>query len=125
MTYAFKDKIAEVYKLHERTRDVIGGLSTESYELLGSYWCAAEQTADSISRAGDGAREEQCTYSFVFNPDVNVKLFDLIKYRGEWYEVLKVAQEQDYNTEKFVVADLKPRFTPTIYVPTDDTEAGE
>lgn len=79
-------------------------------------WCYSKQLSqDTIFQAKSYGADE--SRFFVFNQGTIVKLYDLILYRENWYQVTRVDTTDDYNTDVFVYVQDAPKG----YTPTDDT----
>lgn len=104
--YNLKDKKAQIYR--EVTRQTSSGFS----EIEGYYpraaaplWCYTRQlTQDQLFAAM--AYSQQETRFFVFNYYPGIDVYDVIQYRGEWYEVTRVDTTDDYKGDLFIYVKL-------------------
>jgi len=66
-----------------------------------SLWCYSKQLSQNqIFEAHSYGQEE--TRFFIFNYFSGIKVYDLILYRGTWYEITRVDTKDDYKTDLFV-----------------------
>lgn len=106
--YYLKDKKARVY--HPISVKTSSGRTELKYLMPVSpddMWCYSRQlTQDQLFAAHAWLSDEKRL--FVFNFYSGVKLYDVVKYKGNWYEVTRVDTTDDYNGELFVyVKDYK------------------
>lgn len=105
--YNLKDKKAQLYKKE------YGGQDSSGFSLPDNYypaapapvWCYTRQlTQDQIFAAAAYSQEE--TRLFVFNYYPHVEVYDVISYKGEWYEITRVDTTDDYKTDLFIYVKL-------------------
>lgn len=103
--YYMKDKKAQIYrKTSERDPDGFG--SNEKYYPIAPkpLWCYSSQLSQSdIILAAAYSQTE--TRFFVFNNKKGVEVYDMIKYKKEWYRVTRVDTADDYNGDLFVYVE--------------------
>lgn len=106
--YYLKDKKAAIYH-------PISIRNSRGYYVLtylvpvapADMWCYARQLTQDQLYAAHAFMESE-TKQFVFNYYQGVKLYDLLRYKGAWYEITRVDTADDYNGELFVyVKDYK------------------
>lgn len=108
--YFLKDKKAMVYR--REGYKTPGGHFIPQYRPIApvDLWCYTKQLSmDQLYAAMAYSTEE--TRLFVFNHLENVKTYDAIMYKGQWYEITRVDTTDDYNTDSFVY--VKQLFTPS------------
>ena len=101
--YFLKDKKAQIYKR------IMNGTNPGGYPYPPTYypiatapiWCYAKQLSQSdIYKAmAIGVDESRL---FVFNYYPNVDVFDIVQYKGKWYEITRVDTTDDYKSDLFV-----------------------
>lgn len=114
--YYLKDKKAEIIQTKSE-QDSPGGMFVTKYYLVtkSPIWCYTRQLSEDLvfQAKAYGNNESRL---FVFNQGTTVNLYDLIRYRGKWYQVTRVDTTDDYNTDVFVyVQDC-----PLGEIPKDD-----
>ena len=105
--YNLKDKKAQIYKKVYNGQDNNGYFKPESYYPAAPafIWCYTRQlTQDQIFAAA--AYSQQETRLFVFNYYKGVDIYDVINYRGEWYEVTRVDTTDDYKGDLYIYVKL-------------------
>lgn len=107
-----KDKKAQAYK---RVVSLIDGFNTTAYYPVEkqTLWVYAKQlTQDQVYAAAAAGRNE--TRFFVFTNCIvtrKLKLYDLIGYRGEYYEITRIDTADDYAGDMYIyvkLCDKKP-----------------
>ena len=108
--YYQKDKKAMIYSVTS-VPDIYGN-SKKSYRPIAAadLWCYARQLSQEqkFAAAQYGAKEERI---FVFNYHDGVEVYDLVKYRGEWFEITRVDLPEDYKGGEMFVY-VKPARAP-------------
>ena len=101
--YFLKDKKAQIYKKYQIEIDPDGFGGGAAYVPISEkpLWCYARQLSEMQIYWAVSFRENE-TRMFVFNFRDDVKIYDLIEYRGEYYSVTRVDTHEDYNGELFV-----------------------
>lgn len=130
--YFLKDKTARIY--YDVEAALPDGSEAPTYKRFKvaatqrPIWCYSSQlTQNQIFYHGVWFSEDE-TRMFVFNHLTGVKLYDYIRYRGEWYTITRIDNPYDYNEETFVyVKDVaigdKPKddeIKPYGWEPEDD-----
>lgn len=98
--YFLKDKKCEIYKI-ETVIDEFDNHRGEPV-FIGSYWCYTRQLSMTqlYEAARYGTKEERI---FVINYNENTpKIGYLVRYRGDWYEIIRVDTQDDYKTDIFL-----------------------
>lgn len=111
--YYLKDKNAQIYK-EVHIQEPGGFPKTEGYypRSPNPIWCYSRQLSQD-QRFAAAAWGESETRLFVFNYYTGIDLYNVISYRGKWYEITRVDTTDDYNGDLFVyVRDYKGS-TPT------------
>ena len=106
--YFLKDKKAEIFaRINEI--DSTGATSVHFTPISPApLWCYAKQTSQNLFFA-QWAYDNEETRFFVFNYNKNIKIYNYLRYRDEWYEITRVDTENDYNGDMFVyVKDAIP-----------------
>lgn len=101
--YYYKDKRAQIYKYHE------GGQDSQGFFIDGYYtplapaplWCYTSQLTQKQLYATHMFLNDE-TRLFVFNYRIAVEQYQILEYKGKWYEITRVDTTDDYNTELFV-----------------------
>ena len=117
--YFLKDKKAQIYQKHG------GGYDPEGYPI-GEYWtpiapsplwCYARQLSQEQLYAASAYWNDETRF-FVFNYRNDVKQYDYLLYRDEWYEISRIDTTEDYNGELFIyVKNLKTKPNPNKIKP--------
>ena len=119
--YYQKDKKARVFH-------IVSGINSNGYNSPkylqpvspADMWCYSRQLSQDQLYAAHAWLQDE-TRLFVFNYYEGIKLYDVVKYKGKWYEVTRVDTQDDYNGELFVyVKDYKnpstlDKMTPLEY----------
>ncbi len=96
-----KDEKADVYK-KVATPDGMGGISYEYRPISSSgLWCFTRVTDSNIDLIGDSKNYIE-QREFTFNYNENIKVFDYIKFKDTWFEIIEIRNE--YAGETFVIA---------------------
>lgn len=103
--YYKKDKKAQIYVKQK-------GVQNEWGDWLDAYrpiaqnelWCYTKQLSQEQRYIASCLSQNEVRL-FVFNYLADVKLYDLLKYKGEWYSITRVDHTDDYNTETFIYVD--------------------
>lgn len=105
--YFLKDKKAQIFKKYQMGLDPDGfGGGTAYVEISPApLWCYAKQLSEEQEFFAAHLSENE-TRMFVFNFRNDVKMYDVIKYRGEYYSVTRVDTQEDYNGELFVYCGI-------------------
>lgn len=78
-----------------------GGMPRSKYEYIAECWAYTRQLSqDQIFEAAHFGKEE--TRLFVLNYRNNLKIYDIIEYKGNYYEITRLDTQDDYNGELFV-----------------------
>lgn len=104
--YFLKDKKAQIYLKISGETDKDGFHKDEKYYPVRPVpvWCYSKQLSQQdISYSY--LRGIQETRMFVFNHYRNVKVYDLVRYNGNWYRVTRVDTRDDYNSDLFVYVE--------------------
>lgn len=108
--YFLKDKKAMIYWEKPSTEDADGSTISGGFVpfAINPMWCYSKQLSQDqiFAAAAYGVSE---TRFFVFNHTKNVAVYDLILYRGEWYQITRVDTTDDYNGDLFVYVKDCPR----------------
>lgn len=101
--YFLKDKKAQIYKKYSMGRDSSGFSKGTAYVEIAPtpLWCYAKQLSEEQLYYAASYHEGE-TRMFVFNFRDDVEMYDIIKYRGEWYSITRTDTQEDYNGELFV-----------------------
>lgn len=105
--YNLKDKKAQLYKVEHNGQDSSGYSLPDSYypAATAPIWCYSRQlTQDQLFAAMAVSQQE--TRLFIFNYYKGVDVYDVISYRGEWYEVTRVDTTDDYKGDLFIYVKL-------------------
>lgn len=99
--YHLKDKKALIHDLVSVKNSGYSPIKYYVPRTEAPIWCYASQLSqDAVFEAKHFGQNE--TRFFVFNKGTTVGLYDVILYRGGWYEVTRVDTEDDYNTDIYV-----------------------
>lgn len=96
-----KDKKAEIYKLEVYSEP--GGMPKKKYRPISQVplWCYTKQLSqDVVFEAAAHGQEE--TRLFVFNYSNVPATYDLVLYRGAWYEITRVDTTDDYKGDLYI-----------------------
>lgn len=101
--YFLKDKKAQIY------READGGRDENGFSIPGGFypyaaapmWCYSKQLSAELTFVAHTYDTDE-TRLFVFNYKPKVKQYDLILYRGKWYEITRVDTTDDYKGEMFI-----------------------
>lgn len=105
--YNLKDKKAQLYKVEHGDCNSNGYPSPDSFypAAPAPIWCYTRQlTQDQLFAAMAVSQQE--TRLFVFNYYKGVDVYDVIEYKGEWYEVTRADTTDDYKGDLFVYVKL-------------------
>ena len=100
--YFLKDKKAQHYKVYSTG----GGVGDPTYYIAMSpapYWCYCKQLTQEQLFAAQAYWNDETRF-FVFNNKPDIKQYDLLLYKGNWFQVTRVDTTDDYNGETFVYA---------------------
>lgn len=103
-----KDKKAEIYKGESYSEP--GGMPRKKYRPISKapLWCYTKQLSqNTVFEAAAYGQEE--TRLFVFNYSAIPAVYNLIKYRGAWYEITRVDTTDDYKGDLYIYAKDCPR----------------
>lgn len=106
--YFLKDKKADIYKDTSS-----GGRDSSGYPFPSQWrpispaplWCYAKQLSQDQRYYSHAIGQEESRL-FVFNYYPGIELYDLIKYRDEWYQITRVDTTDDYKGELFIYVKL-------------------
>ena len=99
--YFLKDKKADIFK-RVITTDSMGGRISRYVPISEkSLWCYAKQLRQDLYFTARAYQIEE-TRMFVFGFNPQIKVYDLVRYRGNWYEITRVDTDDDYNGDMFV-----------------------
>jgi len=101
--YYKKDKKAQIYKKAGYIIDEYGDRVPGGYRPIAptDLWCYTRQLTQQQKYIASSLSQDE-TRLFIFNYLKNVELYDLLLYKGLWYEVTRVDHKDDYNTETYV-----------------------
>lgn len=100
--YFLKDKKAQIYRSFDEQDDA--GFRSKSYYYpyaAAPLWCYSKQLSQELTFVARAYDTDE-TRLFVFNYKPKVKQYDLILYRGTWYEITRVDTTDDYKGEMFI-----------------------
>lgn len=106
--YFLKDKKADIFK-----NTGAGGQDSEGYPLPDQWrpitpaplWCYTKQLSQDQLYYSHAIGQEE-TRLFVFNNYPGIVLYDLIRYKGEWYQITRVDTKDDYKGDLFLYVKL-------------------
>lgn len=110
--YFKKDK--QVKLIRRYSRNTPAGYPNPRYQYMtpSPIWAYTRQLSQDQKYAAHAYMTEEDRY-FVLNYRNDLKVYDLIEYKGTFYSITRLDTENDYNTELFVyVEQAKPGDTP-------------
>ena len=100
--YYLKDKKAMIYSV-STGRDSYGNAVTKYTPIAAAeLWCYARQLTQEQKFAAAQYGEKEVRL-FVFNSRDDVRVYDLIQYRGDWYEITRVDHPEDYHGNEMFI----------------------
>ncbi len=100
-TRVLKDEKADVFKKYS-TSDGMGGNAFEYKPISqGALWCYTRIQNTRIDDIAE-SREYIEQREFTFNYNENINVFDLVRYKNAWFEIIEVINE--YAGETAIVA---------------------
>jgi hypothetical protein len=108
-TRVLKDEKADVFKKYS-TSDGIGG-DAFVYKPIspGALWCYTriqDARIEDIAEARNYIEQRE----FTFNYNENINVFDLVRYKNTWFEIIEVVNE--YASETAIVARALGSISP-------------
>lgn len=110
--YFKKDK--KVKLIRRTAQSNAGGYAKTTYQYMteSAIWAYTRQLSQDQKYAAHAYMTEEERY-FVLNYRNDLKLYDIVEYKGVFYSITRLDTENDYNTELFVyVEKAKPGDTP-------------
>lgn len=108
--YFRKDKKAMIYQKTKGHVDEYGDYVDGGYRAIApsDLWCYTKQLSQEQKYIAQSMSVDE-KRMFVFTFRKGIKVYDLIKYDGELYEVTRVDSPEDYNRELFIYVRDIPR----------------
>jgi hypothetical protein len=106
--YYLKDKKARIYKVGTEKDSIGQRVTVYKPYTPAPIWCYAAQLSESLTFEARAYGNEE-TRLFVFNAGTAGNLYDLVEYRGVWYEITRVDTQGDYNGDIFIYVHDCPK----------------
>lgn len=100
--YYLKDKKAQIYKVtHSQEPGGFPAVNGYYPRCPSPMWCYTRQLSQEQVFAAAAWGESE-TRLFVFNYYTGIDLYNVISYKGKWYEITRVDTTDDYNGDLFI-----------------------